>query len=324
MLLFQPITSKSSRCLPLLMSLVTFPFTTFRESSPEIFINCLEGTVSTILTIPLLPNRLPLSTLSEFSSQLPLSSLDVIGPAIPSLRDNLTTESKIHLIANLLTFTSPRYPTISVASFDSYLQLLAALLYSLPPNSLDPPEAGSPKDDENSWLDSDSESESTSPMASSVHNQVLIPLDPRTRKRLLNLPSGRHVNSLLTTSQHHPTTQASLISFFVALQGNWPAQRVKVLIAVLVHSGGSLVRELYRNYVRSSPIGSDDGTVALMGTIRIFLTRTILLMQTQIPLMRLLGRPSCSSPIYTPNPCSPWVTMSSFLLRQPWQHLAIL
>jgi hypothetical protein len=38
-----------------------------------------------------------------------------------------------------------------------------------------------------------------------------------------------------------------------------------VLSTLVVYTGGGLVRELYRGFVRTSPLGRDDNPSALMG-----------------------------------------------------------
>lgn len=95
--------------------------------------------------------------------------------------------------------------------------------------------------------------------------EALPELDARTLKRLRSLPTPAHLNTLLTASQSHPSTRPNLVSFFLALNSVWPAHRDRVLSTVLVYTGGGLLRELYRGYVRGSPIGRDDNPGALMG-----------------------------------------------------------
>ena len=58
-----------------------------------------------ILTLPLLPNRLPLASLSQLSAQLPLSAFDAVPHGIAA---ELPLEPKVHLLANLAAFFAGR------------------------------------------------------------------------------------------------------------------------------------------------------------------------------------------------------------------------
>jgi ubiquitin-protein ligase E3 C len=244
--------------------------TTFVESPPNVYLRFLEDFIANILTIPLLPNRLPLHSLTELSSRLPFSSLNVLLSSLPELIYAINAESRVHLIANLVMFTPPRYSKLSSTSLDAYLQFLAALLNSLPPGALESLE--SVQGPGTSWTidDSDSETELNTRVAT-VDSFTLWPvlpsIDPRSRKRLLILPSAAHLNSLLIATKRHPATQASLVNFFFALNTTWPGRKDKILGAVVVYAGGGLVRELFRVYVRNSPLGRDDHPGALMGIL---------------------------------------------------------
>ena len=278
--LFQPVESKSYPSLPFLITVALYPMVTLLDSSQHL--RCLEDFFASILTIPLLPNRLPFPSLTELSSRLPFSSLNSLLPSVPKLIHVTTAESRVHLIANLSTFTPPRYSKLSSASIDAYLQLLTALLNSLPPGALEPLESGSSHG--SSWMVNDSDSDTESHTVVTVVNSFkksTLPLpDSRTQKRLQTLPSPAHLNSLLTVSQRHPATHASLIAFFVTVNITWPMHKDRILSAVVVSTGGGFVRGLYREYVRSSPLGRDDNPGALTGMfsdsmIFIFLTRFV-------------------------------------------------
>jgi ubiquitin-protein ligase E3 C len=265
----------------LLVSLTTSPLSTFTSTTAS-YHQCFLLLFTHILAIPLLPNRLPLASLTEFSSRLPLFSLGVLAPSIPLLITNpslSTPDSKISIIANLIAFTPPRYPTLPAAALDTYLYLLTTLMNALPINSLDPPIPGTKSNNPSSlsWAaaaaddDSDSESEShTLARVSIVSSFIPKPspppaLDPRTQKRLSAIPDVKHLNALLSASHRHPSTQLSLVSFFLSLGTVWPARRERVLSTLVVYTGGGLVRELYRGFVRASPMGRDDNPGSLMG-----------------------------------------------------------
>ncbi|KAI0755393.1 HECT-domain-containing protein [Daedaleopsis nitida] len=216
----------------------------------------LRELVLSILTIPLLPNRL-LPALGPFSARLPLASLDLVPLDIIADPALSPIESKIHLLANLAAFMPPRYSTLPPSAFAHYLQLSALLMNALPTHALEPPE--DKPDATKNWADDDSddERETRVEVVSSFEPKHLLPqLDDRTRKRLLTLPSPEHMNTLLKATQSERLLPA-IIAFCFALNTVWPARRDKVLGAMVVHNRGGLMRDLYRGYVRSSPLGRD-------------------------------------------------------------------
>jgi ubiquitin-protein ligase E3 C len=214
-----------------------------------------------ILPVPLLPNRIPLPSVTKLSSGLPLASFDVLLPIIPSLA-SLHTDSAIHVLANLLAFTPPRYRKLRPDALDAYLALLTTLLNSLPTNALDS-EGNSPSA-WTVWPSNDSDSEDDEPHLSRVERftpQVPPPvLDSRTIKWISILPTQSHLTSLF----HHPN-RARLAAFMLALTTAWPAKKEAVLTISVAYNSSGLVRELYRLHVRSSVLGRDDAVGALMG-----------------------------------------------------------
>ena len=114
--------------LPHIISLITSTLSSSLNQT-------IEPLFTHILTIPLLPSRLPLTPLKEFSSHLPLSSVHLLSPY--AFVGSLTNESKAHLIANLTMFTPLRYSTFQPKQMDAYLSLLTSALHSLPPNALE-------------------------------------------------------------------------------------------------------------------------------------------------------------------------------------------
>ncbi|KAI0926648.1 hypothetical protein AcV5_007383 [Taiwanofungus camphoratus] len=256
-----PLESKASPTLPPLVSLLILPL--FKAELHQL---CLRELLIHIFSIPLLPNRLPLQSLIAFSARLPLTSLqtsfvyDIISSS--PLR---SPESRIHVLANLTVFAPPRYSTLPSTSFDAYLQLAAALMNSLPTHALEPPE--DKQDIARHWADDD-ESDEESPtlvtVVTSFEPRPQLPrLDSRTRTRLQALPSVQHLNALLTAAQTKPS-RLSLIAFCFALTIIWPSRRDKVLSTVAAFNGGGIVRELYRLYVRNSPLGRDERSGAVM------------------------------------------------------------
>lgn len=245
--------SKDSPQLPLLVPLLTVSFTIFSPLSPE-YLQALIGLFSDILTISLLPNRMPIPSLTHFSSTLPFAQLPLLEPHV-SVICTKGTEFKVNLVANLLAFTPPRYAILQ-SVLPSYLSLLTAVLNSLPVNALDPPAAST-----SSWSHGDSDDEDHHTVVSVVtdFNAVPLPtLDPRTAKRLQTLPSPQHLSSIIANCR------SSIITFILSLTSVWPAKRDTVLTAVLTSTGTGFLRELYRGRVRSLPIGKDENPGAVM------------------------------------------------------------
>ena len=226
-------------------------------SSPELLPLALRELLLIILTVPLLPNRL-LPVLTAFSARLPLASINLVPLEIISASQLETIESRIHLLANLTTFMPYKYSSLSPAAFATYLRLCALLMNALPTHALEPPEART--NPALNWADdSDDDEETRVEIVDSFEPRTqLPPLDDRTRKRLLNIPSSDHITSLLRASQN-PSLLEPFISFSLGLSTVWPSRRDKVLSTIVAYNRGSLVKEIFRAYVRSSPLGRDDG-----------------------------------------------------------------
>jgi hypothetical protein len=180
----------------------------------------------------------------------------------------LGVEAKVHLLANLAAFVPPRYPSLPAASLTALLHLMARIMSTLPPMALEPPSAVSNrKQVAIAESDSDSDSEDLAHGSASVSNPVPLPrLDERTLKRLQTLPSPTHISSIVRATQSHDPARIALCDFFFALCTVWPSRADPVLSTVVVSTNGGLVRELYRGYVRGSPLGGDDSLATLQGT----------------------------------------------------------
>ncbi|KAI1794750.1 HECT-domain-containing protein [Ganoderma leucocontextum] len=257
-LLQLPAPAKASPLLSPLANLLLAPL-----SSAELLPLALRELLLSILTVPLLPNRL-LPVLTPFSARLPLASINLVAPEITTAPQLETTESKIHLLANLTTFMPYKYSSLSPPAFATYLQLCALLINALPTHALEPPQAKT--DAVRNWADydSDSEEETRVEVVDSFQPKVqLPPLDDRTRKRLLAIPAADHITSLLRASQN-PALLDPLISFSLGLSTVWPSRRDKVLSTIVAYNRGSLVKEIYRAYVRSSPLGRDDSQADIL------------------------------------------------------------
>ncbi|KAE9406832.1 HECT-domain-containing protein [Gymnopus androsaceus JB14] len=265
-----PIEAKSSPSLPLLIPLSTAPFTILDATTPE-YALAMQELMIYVLTIPLLPNRLPLPSLTHLSSHLPLSKLNVIYSNSSSslqlstfLLDTATTaalEAKIHLIANLLAFTPPRYSKLPGPTLAVYLRLLGDILNVIPPGALESPSAAPSA--VRSGYDSDSEdapSRTRVTVVSSFNNTAppaLPTLDSRTLKRLLTLPSSTHIASILNVSKALGSSRYFLVTFMHAVVGAWPSKQHDIFAQLWSWNGGGLVREIWRGWVRGGGLGSN-------------------------------------------------------------------
>ncbi|KAG9308894.1 HECT-domain-containing protein [Chiua virens] len=254
--------TKDNPSLPYLVKILYLPLSQL-TSSQELFTMCFRDFVSHIFALPLLPYRIPLASLSELSGQLPLAYLHVLSSCIPDIIAITSTPSQINIVANLLAFTPPRYSTLPVSSLKVYLQLLSALLNVLPLHALEPPQPQNSQAAPAPWAD-DSDSDSGPPVKIMASRSALPPIDLRTRKRLQMLPSPNHLNALLKTAQKHPELLSDLVPMLLSLNVVWPARKEKALTTLLLYGGGGLVREIYREYVRTTPLGCDENLSSLM------------------------------------------------------------
>lgn len=178
----------------------------------------------------------------------------------------------MHLLANLAAFVPPRYPSLPAASLTALLHLMARIMSTLPAMALEPPSSVSNgKRIAIAESDSDSDSEDLTHGSASASNAVPLPrLDERTLKRLQTLPSTTHISSVIRATQSHTPARIALCDFFFALCTVWPSRADPVLSTVVVSTSGGLVRELYRSYVRGSPLGGDDSVATLLGMLFYF------------------------------------------------------
>jgi ubiquitin-protein ligase E3 C len=260
----KPVMSKASPSLPALIQLVVLPFNAF-EGPEDLHRLSVEQFLTHIVTIPLLPNRLPLQVLTFLAPRIPLSSLHLIptDTVIPRLS---LPETRVNFLANLTAFVPPRYAALPMSSLAAYLSLTTDAMNSLPPQSLEPPEKNTRPVTWADEDDSDSDHATRVEVVATFDPQQRLPtVDSKTRTRLQALPSPQHLNSLLKAVYHHSslTVRGVLFSWLHALSTIWPSRRDKIVGSVVAWNGGGLVRELYRGYVRSSPLGKSTNPAAL-------------------------------------------------------------
>ncbi|KAG6888453.1 hypothetical protein C0995_008128 [Termitomyces sp. Mi166 len=262
-----PLSARASPILSHLVTLATLPFSALPVETQQ-YIASLNAIFTLILTIPLLPNRIPSAALIDLSARIPfyyLASLDA-----NHVIEATTPDDKLNLVANLQVFVAPRYKLLDAKAHKVYFTLLSRLLNLLPLHVLNPPSPKSSSSTTASTAQYDSDSDTDSPRTRvtlvssfSSSNSSLLPITPpdaRTLKRLSALSSVSHLSTLLSLPSS-PTSRPALLQLLFAISTIWPADVAPRILA----AAPSLVREIYRGYVRGSPIGRDSSVSALGG-----------------------------------------------------------
>ncbi|KAJ3505966.1 hypothetical protein NLJ89_g7135 [Agrocybe chaxingu] len=290
-----PANSKKSPVYPPLLSLITLPLSTFSSTSPQ-YISIFARILAYILSVPLLPNRLPLDELSKFIARLPLSRFHLFQPHLHELEAELEKKakmdegiSKVHLAATLYTVFSAQYKALLGPALETYLDLSTLLLKEFPVGILcesNPEKKGATTDKGTSVYEPSSEDEEGVPPTPLPQSLVL---DPKTLARLHKIVSPAQLSSLFSATRSTPNLFPHLISYLFALKQAWTRggskysvsiagtragvrasgkktkkgnrAEVEVLRTILASSGsgGGLVRDLYTELVRTAPIGKDEG-----------------------------------------------------------------
>ena len=166
-------------------------------------------------------------------------------------------------------FIAPHYSKLGGRSLPIYLRFLAATLNALPVSVFDSPREHIPKVAHFEYH-SDSDDDEPSPRVSLVSSFINPPplpkLDAKTLTRLNKIVAPTHIDSLITSTRSNPDARKELVAFFLALTAVWPSSREQILATVLALTGGGLVREIYRDSVRRSPLGKEENSSALLGT----------------------------------------------------------
>jgi ubiquitin-protein ligase E3 C len=224
--------------------------------------------------------------LTQLSAKLPINNIDAIGPDIEKFTVSLSQEHQLHLLANLLMFAPPRYATFAATTLELYILMLASLLDSLPVNAFETsPEISTSETwlqgSRNDGADSSSDDEGmvediTGPSRPSASRTQALPqpssskslkLDSKTRTRMQTLINQKHMGSLLQTTSKHERARNQFFRFVLSLCRAWPAQSEKAIHAVFAGTGLGFMREIYRGYVRGSPLGKSDELKKLTGML---------------------------------------------------------
>ena len=272
--------STSSSLLPA-VQLSLLPFATL--TGPSLSSAHAEFTRQ-ILTIPLLPNRIPISALTHLSTKMPFEGVLASVGAIVS---QLQLEETVHLLSNLLAFGSKRVSLLPSKAFVAYLTTLQYCLDVIPTAffaHLDRARQPQKKANTSSQEESDAIAadateaieDSDAPFARSAvdrngvdgdvvmsEQQSTFPfIDSRTYTWLATLSAPAHLSAIVAAStKSSGTSRPALCAFFVSLLFAWPSHRERVINALLFagtgasERGGGLLREIWRGYVRSGKLG---------------------------------------------------------------------
>ena len=265
--------SKTSPSLPPLMYLVTIPLSTVPSDSPQ-YAHYLAMIFSEILTIPLLLNRLPLDHLPKFISRLSLSSLNVLDPHITSIVQSCNQESRIHLASTIFLFLSPQYKALPPPALSTYLQLSIILFNEFPTNFISASSRATKTTKRIDSHQSDSDdglSTRVKVVAKFSTAPPLLQVDDKTMKRFQNVIAAPHLTSIISATRYNPALFPHLLQYIFTLMTTWPSSREQILNVVLATTGGGLVREVYRELVRGSPLGKEEKSERLLGKLRSYL-----------------------------------------------------
>jgi ubiquitin-protein ligase E3 C len=228
----------------------------------------LVGILVHLLSISLLPSRLPLDVLSQFVAALPLIRFDILAPHIATIVAETGVDGRINLAATLHVFVSPHYKLLPPVTFQTYLELSVALINSFPHSILDPPSkdrgAKLKSAHYSAFTSVGYDSDDSDVQVVAVTNfQTLPPLpipkvDDKTLKRLNTIVSPQHLKSITQIAISDRTLFPQLILYLSAIATAWSSSRGHVLDTILASTGGGLVREIYRELVRNSPLGKTE------------------------------------------------------------------
>jgi ubiquitin-protein ligase E3 C len=262
----QPTDSRASASLPPIVTLLASPFLIFPPSSP-LYNFALDELIHHILSLPLLPNRLPLASLTYFSSRIPLSSIFTYrspgsaagGNNFAHLVNSITSlDARIHLLANLLAFIPVRIPKFNAAEVDGYLSLCTTILDSLPIGSLENNTVNALPIWQQIQEDVDSDAE-TSGVPHTSRPAKAAALDGKTQSRLQTLHQHAYINTLLTATSRHSTTRPRLFSYMISLWTVWPSRKERILNSLVAGNAGfGLIKEVWRGWIRRSSLGKEE------------------------------------------------------------------
>lgn len=208
-------------------------------SSAALWDACVRTFSEAVLSIPLLPNRLGVMAVAKVAVAFPME--EVIAQIRSDLREQpQPRHSDVHILANILVLGSQRVTHLRKgASVNAYIKTLTRLQ-----DRIDKASLASPRLPNGGGVDQD------------------------TQKRLALLTSPKHINAILLASGKYPsTTRPALYAFLSSVLYSWPEDTRTQVFQTLLYSqgpdsGSGFVREIWRGYVRSSPIAKKIGDLS--------------------------------------------------------------
>ncbi|KIM29078.1 hypothetical protein M408DRAFT_329093 [Serendipita vermifera MAFF 305830] len=250
----------SATALPGLVTLCITPLQTFPPNSSA-FSDAFKEIAIHILTIPHLPNRLPIASLTTFASHVPLGSFHLISPLqlSQSISENINV---LHLLANLFTFMPIRYSAMTSPALIAYIELLNKLIGRLPVGAFELQKKKT--SDTMDWApQSDSDDERPNTLPKKVEEIPSVsPPDTQTAKKLRTLVSSAHTNALLTTANKNPTSWVRFVELVVLIGAKWPKEREGLLTTIVVSHGNVVLKQLWRDSVRVSQLGRENEQIS--------------------------------------------------------------
>ncbi|UZJ57310.1 hypothetical protein CBS101457_006630 [Exobasidium rhododendri] len=239
-----------------------------------------------ILTIPCLPSRISRSALTQFVLELPLIE---VADRITKMNINAQGDLRsVNLLANVLAIGWKRVPHLtSGLDVKTYLLALTAMQDGVPFGILQSMEDGHGSAPNRMLMIDAVDEDGVPPPSPSHSSKARTVLDATTLTRLQILPSQDHISSLLTASAKYPnSTREALCAFLASTLQSWDAvtrdqilacityrhsstartlPNVKINGGVATHSIEGLVRELWRGWIRGSPLAKSLSTEVLQG-----------------------------------------------------------
>ncbi|KAF9903122.1 hypothetical protein EC991_004148 [Linnemannia zychae] len=166
--------------------------------------------VSQILTVPLLPNRMPIETLSTFTSRLPLDAilLHLFRTSFTALT-SLPQFKITPLLANVLAFGYQRVAKMGPAISNAYLHVLTTLLGLVPRGSIESASKRSVDDEDEDMDDIEWRSEEVPGSLPKSPTSSTAKLDSRMMRWLALAYDSNHLSDILGSIERSTTTAAT-------------------------------------------------------------------------------------------------------------------
>ncbi|TIB72711.1 hypothetical protein E3Q23_03282 [Wallemia mellicola] len=234
------------------------------------------GTIEEIhhfISMPHLPNRIPIAYIPRISATLPYDSLLSYSNGMEAvhIRTSWSIERRISFFGNLLTFCKPRITTWTKDELKCWLSLLSTEVIALPElNELRRTETS-----RTVFLDSDDDDDE--------HDSVEVKhtVHPRLLRRLDLLTDKSNITTLIALANKYSSIREQLFSYLAIIIEKYQHRRNDIIHAILYTpsttssrsvGGPGIIRELWRASVRGSPLArvslsSPRGLVKYLGKL---------------------------------------------------------